>query len=100
MFIEDFVQQLEERSVMKPLKFSEEGVITFIFNDHFTTNIEKSIDNQTLTVYGKIGELPLENQESFLTTLLQANLFGRGTKGATIGLEVGTKDLYLSPTFL
>src|SRR4051794_20113549 len=39
------------------------------------------------TFRGTIGPLPQQNGEEFAARTLEANLFGRGTRGAVIGLD-------------
>ena len=36
---------------------------------------------------GMIGKCPQKNSEAFILKLMEANLFGRGTRGAAIGLR-------------
>lgn len=45
---------------------------------------------------GLIGSCPRQNVESFLVKTLEANLFGRGTRGAVIGLNSEGNLLTLS----
>lgn len=99
MQIAEFLTLLEEKSGMSPLAFSEEGVISFTFNSDFTANIEKSDDDQLLTVYAKIGDLPSKNREECMKALLEANLFGQKTRGAAIGLDSDTQELYIFKSF-
>ena len=45
---------------------------------------------------GVIGERPQQNTESFFLKVMEANLFGMGTRGAAIGLNENGKLLTLS----
>jgi hypothetical protein len=99
MNLDDFLTQLQEKSGISPLQFSDEGVVSFIFNGEFTVSIEKSDNDSLLTIHAKIGELPTENQGSCMKALLEANLFGQKTAGASIGLDAGTNEVYLFRSF-
>lgn len=45
---------------------------------------------------GIIGDCPQENKEAFLMRVMEANLFGKGTRGAAIGLNEEGNLLTLS----
>ncbi len=97
MNLDDFVALLEEKSGMSPLKFSDEGVISFAFNGDFLLNIETSDNNTHLNIHAKIGTLPHKNRENCLKSLLDANLFGQKTQGASLGTEA--QEVYLFRSF-
>lgn len=96
---ETIIQHLGENIGIESLKFSDEGVVSLLINDKFHTNIEKSSDNQTLTIYGKVGDLPVIDREVCLKALLNANLFGQKTGGASFGMDQHTEEIYLFKTF-
>jgi Tir chaperone protein (CesT) family len=52
--------------------------------------------NQSYLLKGEIGNCPEQNTESFLLKLMEANLFGRGTRGSIIGLNESGKLLTLT----
>lgn len=99
MSLRDILQKLEKKSGLESLQFSKDGAISFVFNTHYTTTLEKSADERELTLYGVIGQLPFEDKERYLLMLLQANLFGRKTGGASIGLDPDTQEVILFRTF-
>ncbi len=99
MTLDEIFRKFEEKTGMSPLTFSPDGVITFIFNGSYKANFEKSEGDALLTLYGTIGELPYSDREASLIWLLEANLFGRETKGASLGLDRDTKEVILFKTF-
>lgn len=52
--------------------------------------------NQYCLLKGEIGSCPQQNVESFLLKIMEANLFGRGTRGSIIGLNESGKLLTLT----
>lgn len=100
MSLRDILLKLEKKSGLESLQFSKDGAISFVFNDRYTTTLEKSADEHELTLYGVIGQLPFEDKERYLLALLQANLFGRATGGASIGLDPDTQEIILFRTFI
>lgn len=67
----------------------------------FDPGIEVNVTEEKRIVLfkGIIGSIPETNTESFLLGLMEANLFGLGTRGAAIGLEAEGKLLTLSQAF-
>jgi Tir chaperone protein (CesT) family len=64
----------------------------------FSDNIEvEAIEKErSLLLKGNIGPKPQKNIDSFLLKALEANLFGLGTRGASIGLSEDEKLLTLT----
>ena len=99
MNVEQLMKNLETKTGMHPLQFSDEGVITFVVDDRFTISIEKSDDGQFLSIYSVVGTLPLENRQECMKWLLDANLFGYKTNKASFGLDSDTEEIYLFQMF-
>ena len=59
-------------------------------------DIEAAEINKSCLLKGTIGGRPEKNAESFLLKVMEANLFGVGTRGAVIGLKEDGKQLTLS----
>ena len=96
---EVFLKFLEENTGITPLKFSSDGIISLIFNDNYTVHLKKSEDDYILTVFGIIGKVPDNDSELCLLNLLDANLFGRGTGTASIGVNVESKEIIIFEKF-
>lgn len=58
--------------------------------------IEANELKRSYLLKGTIGEVPPENVDAFLMKIMEANLFGLGTRGAAIGLNEEGKVLTLS----
>lgn len=95
----DVLKLLEIKTGITPLKFSADGVVSFTFNDHITTHLEKSKDEQTMTIYGIIGLVPLEQTGPCFTALLEANLFGSGTAGGAFGVDSEKQEIIFYKTY-
>lgn len=83
-------------------EFNMEDVITQTEDQHYQVPFDNGIEidafekNQSCLLNGIIGERPMQNAESFLLKVMEANLFGIGTRGAVIGLKEDGKQLTLS----
>lgn len=51
---------------------------------------------QSILLKGHIGQRPVPNGEAFLLKVMEANLFGMGTRGGVIGLKEDGKQLTLT----
>jgi hypothetical protein len=67
-----------------------------LFDDKFVLNIELDIEKELLIIYSYIGEVPFEGREIIFETLLESNLFWKGTQGATIGIDRQTQTVVLA----
>ena len=73
-----------ELSMEGSISFPAEKQFLLSFDDDM--NIEALELEKSLLLKGKIGPCPEVNKEAFLLKALEANLFGLGTRGASIGL--------------
>lgn len=80
--MKDLISSLEDRHYLLP------------FNDDI--EIEAIEQGQRYLLKGIIGPYPQNNKEEFFLTAMEANLFGRGTRGMVIGLNEDGKLLTLS----
>ena len=70
-----------------------------LFVDDVALNLEYDEEGNRLLLYTRLGEAPERGRESFYETLLDANLFWKGTGGATIGLDKETGGVLLAYGF-
>ena len=94
-----FIKQLAEKSGLQSLSFNDEGVASFKFDIKYTTHLERSTNDKTVTAYAKIGSLPSLEREKCLIMLLEANLFSPDAAGATFSLDPDTQEIYFYKTF-
>lgn len=96
MTINTFMQQLaKELDLDETMAAAEEGVYTIPLEDDLKVNIS-SLPNGSFSFTCALGACPSSNQEQFFTRALHANLFGQGTRGATLGLDENGNVLTLS----
>lgn len=96
---DELLNKLSVETGLTDLRFNEEGVASFIFDEVHQTCLEKHPDTHTLILWGKVGTLPFANREACLIHLLQGNLFGKETGKASLGLEPMQEEIYLFQTF-
>lgn len=81
-----------------PITLNEAGTAALVFEDGPTLNLEHDPGSDTLQCYVVIGPAPTDpdQRQAMFRQLLVANLFGRDTDGATLGLDETTGELVLS----
>jgi hypothetical protein len=93
--LEKLIAQLSQDLAMEEL-------ITTPDQNHYHLPFAKEIEIEAIELEksflfkGIIGERPKENGDAFLLKALEANLFGIGTRGASIGMNEEGKLLTLS----
>lgn len=94
--LETLVQQLAKELDMDQefIVPKEQGAFTLFFDNQIQVDI--SSFSQSYLFKGLIGKFPKNKGEDFLVKTMEANLFGRGTRGAIIGLNREENLLTLS----
>lgn len=93
--LESLISQLGQDLKMDDLiQMSPEGIYTLSFDDQI--EIEASQTPHFYLFKSIIGPCPKKNKEVFFTKVMEANLFGRGTRNHVIGLTEDENLLTLS----
>lgn len=82
--LESLVDQLGQDLQMQDLILSSEGTYTLPFDDNIEVRVIQSANSYIFK--GIIGPCPQANKDAFIIKIMEANLFGRGTRGGIIGL--------------
>lgn len=83
-------------------EFAMEDIITSSEEQHYQLPFENGVEIEAIELEksylfkGIIAPKPEQNSESFLLKVMEANLFGMGTRGSVIGLNEDGKQLTLS----
>jgi hypothetical protein len=82
-----FIEQLKrDMGSEQILEAKEDGSCCLFLEPEIEITLRENPD-ETVTFYSKVAPLPLQNTEEYLQTAMVANLFGRETGGATLGLD-------------
>jgi hypothetical protein len=89
---------IAQRLGLDALIFDDSGLCPLVFDDRFTITLELDEDGDTLHLYSTLGQAPedLIDQLTCFAGLLEANLFGRGTGGATLSFEPDGRYLVIN----
>lgn len=84
--LEKFIKQFElELEVEEPFNHPTPGSYVIALNQGFSITLAPL--NQGFSLFCEFGSSPKENEEAFYLQALTGNLFGKGTKGAVLGLN-------------
>lgn len=93
---------LEKLVAQLSKELSMEDLVTSSESQHYTLPFDEGVQVEAIELENsywlksKIGPAPENNAEAFLLKVMEANLFGMGTRGAAIGLNEEGKVLTLS----
>lgn len=85
---------------LPPLDFDANGCARLLFDGKVAVNFESDEVSGQLHLYTDLGELPLRGREAVYRALLEGNLFGIQTKGATLAVDGSQDQVVLSRTVL
>lgn len=92
--LESLITQLELDLKMGRIESSPDGVYTLPFSDNIEIKVSQTSDYYLFKSH--IGPTPKKSTEIFLAKLMEANLFGRGTRNNVLGLTEDENLLTLS----
>lgn len=98
MKIESVLTELGNQMGLPNLKLDDNKVCRLVFDKKFTIDIEASEDLKTVHIYSALCIIPPRDKENLYESLLEANLFGRGTGGAAFGVDLEMGEILLSRT--
>lgn len=98
MKIESVLTELGNQMGLPNLKLDDNKVCRLIFDKKFTVDIEASEDLKIVHIYSALCIIPPRDKENLYEALLEANLFGRGTGGASFGIDLEMGEILLSIT--
>lgn len=80
------------------LKFNEQGCARLVFDSKTSVNLESDADTGQLQIYTDLCPLPPEGREALYLSLLEGNLFGLQTQGATLAVDSANHEVVLCRT--
>ena len=98
MDIAEAVKQLGQ-SMGLPLQLDQNRACRLIFDGRIEVDIEAPADRpDTVFVSCAVGIVPAGDREAVFQSLLEANLFGRGTGGAVLAVDNEFNEIMLQRT--
>lgn len=77
------------------LRLDDQGCACLMFDGKTPVNLEFDTAHQVLHLYTVVGDLPATDREVLFLELLQANLFGAQTSGATLAIDSAHNEIVL-----
>jgi hypothetical protein len=83
---------------MPGLRFDASGCARLVFDGKTAVNFENESASGCVQLYCSLAPLPADGREALFQTLLQANLFGAKTQGATLAIDSQHHEIVLCRT--
>lgn len=95
MDADQLLQGLGLAAGLPQLRFDAQGCACLLVDGRLKLNFEHDADSRSIHVYTALGPLPASGREALYAQLLQANLFGAGTQGATLAVDAADQEVVL-----
>lgn len=82
------------------LTFNTDGCARLVFDDTHAVNLESDTQTGQLLLYITLGPLPAAGREALYLSLLEGNLFGAQTDGATLAVDSLNHEVVLCRTLV
>ena len=96
MHRDQFITELASELGLPDFEFNSENVARLVVDDQIVIDMEYVEESDHIHVFSSLGTLA--SDVDVLREVLSANLFGRGTGGATLALDVEQDELLLCHT--
>ncbi|MEO5671736.1 MAG: type III secretion system chaperone [Ramlibacter sp.] len=87
MTADDLLNDLGLTAGLPEFRFDAKGCARLMFDDKVAVNFENDESARCIHLYSPVAPLPTERHEALYKSLLQANLFGSETLGATLAID-------------
>lgn len=87
MTAEDLLNDLGLTAGLPEFRFDDKGCARLMFDGKIAVNFENDEAAACIHLYAPLAPLPAEGHEALYKTLLEGNLFGSETLGATLAVD-------------
>lgn len=98
MTAEQLLNELGLTMGLPELRFDDQGCACLQFDQRTMVHLEKGAEPACLQLYAVLGRLPAHGRETLYLKLLQGNLFGHSTQGATLAVDTMHNEIVLCRT--
>lgn len=96
--LKEFLLQLSKDLNVEPFVPNDDGSYLLSFDSNVQISLRENA-NSGITLHTKIGAAPLKDQEEFYLKLMKANLLGKETGEAFLGLDKESKEVTMTAFF-
>lgn len=95
-FLTGFIEHLRQDAEIEAEIVVTDGVCSLSFDNEFAVTIEEDAEGGRLRFFASLGQVPASPAPDIGVRLLHANLFWRGTAGATFGVDFTTRLIVMA----
>ena len=99
MALSELMRELAAELGMSDIELEEDGGAQIVVDDDFAIDIAGDEAGPGFTVSATVGIAPTTEREATFAALLEANLVGQGTGGATLALDPVLDEVVLCRSF-
>jgi Tir chaperone protein (CesT). len=90
----DLLQELGQKLGLGPLALDDSGNCQLVFDGDLVVELQAPGDG-FISLVATVCPVPADGREALFTDLLEANLLGQGTGGATLALDTALDEVVL-----
>lgn len=79
----------------QPLRFDDHGCARLMVGTHLALDFERDAEAGVIQLYSVLGPAPAQGDAALYRQLLEANLFGADTAGATLAIDGPMREIVL-----
>ena len=95
MITDQLLQSVGQACGLNTLKFDARGCARLLIDGTLSVQFEHNESDDLIYLYSPLGTIPLTGRENLFQQLLEANLFGHDTAGATLAIDKLHNDIIL-----
>lgn len=95
MTTDEMIQALRRETGLPSLHIDPNNLCRLIFQDETIVNVEAPSGSEVVFLHSPVAKLPPDGREAWFAELLSANLFGRDTGDASLGLDAPMEEILL-----
>lgn len=99
MTLEKLLEELARKMGLPTLRLNAHGMVRIVFDKTVEVDIEAPLHAPVFHLVTLLGLAPREGREALFGKLLEANVFGHATGGATIAVDLESGEIFLHRSF-
>jgi len=96
MRLKDILEELNKKTPLGKCEFDREGICHLMIEDKYLIHLQESSEEDVIHLFSKLAPIPAENPVYLFELLLESNLFGRGTGGAVLSIDIPSQGIFFS----
>ena len=92
--LKDILEELNKKSPLGKCEFDQEDICHLMIENKYLIHLQESSEGDVIHLFSKLAPIPAENPVYLFELLLESNLFGRGTGGAVLSIDIPSQGIF------